>query len=249
MSPSALEVSEMVLETIQQLQPHLEHWHEEIIPTDGSLASTFWIEEVFIDDWHRRAFVNQQLNQIRQMIAPFRDLPLWKRLVWTLEQLPTRIFHLRSPRTEQERALVHKPGNGVALRATEKAVLLKIPLPIPKSNIKNLVKAARKLHTILSQQPLTTSRKPLQVKPHWDGVILSFDGIKLRSYQKRAAPDQAAILAALQKAGWPDHRIVLPESCWPTLHITIKRINDKIKDRIIQLQSGGNGKSVIWKKN
>jgi hypothetical protein len=71
----------------------------------------------------------------------------------------------------------------------------------------------------------------------------------LRSYQRRAAPKQAAILAAFERAGWPAHPVRLPESCWPALGTTLSRINGKIKDGIIRLQSAGNGESGIWSKN
>jgi hypothetical protein len=86
------------------------------------------------------------------------------------------------------------------------------------------------------------------IKPRWDGVSLWIGGIELRSYQKRAASEQAAVLDALEQAGWPLQRVQLPEACCHTLSITLYRINEKINDRIIQLQSGGDGKSVLWRR-
>jgi hypothetical protein len=126
------------------------------------------------------------------------------------------------------------------------------------SSLADLIEKARRtgrdetLETLSRRTP-AESKAPTPpdppVKPRWDGVVLWYGDIELRSYQKRVAPEQAEILVALQKAGWPQHRVGLPESCWPTLHSAIKRINDRIKDRTIQLQSGGDGKSVLWAKS
>jgi hypothetical protein len=96
-------------------------------------------------------------------------------------------------------------------------------------------------------QRLATLR-PKKIKPHWDGVILWFGDLKLLNYQRRVAYKQAAILAALEKAGWPSHPVRLEDKHTLTLHVTLKRINDKIKNRIIRLQAGGDSKSVIWSK-
>jgi hypothetical protein len=52
-----------------------------------------------------------------------------------------------------------------------------------------------------SPQPLT-----IESKPRWDGVILWYGKTKLRSYQRKEAPVQAAILNALEEAGWAIRR-------------------------------------------
>ncbi len=85
-------------------------------------------------------------------------------------------------------------------------------------------------------------------KPHWDGVELRYGNTVVRSYQKRKAPKQAAILAALEKAGWPAGPVEMPESCQPELHTTLLHINQKIEAGVIKLQAAGDSKSVIWKK-
>jgi hypothetical protein len=90
---------------------------------------------------------------------------------------------------------------------------------------------------------------PQKLEPRWDGMRLWYGERELRSYQKRAAPRQAPILEALEKAHWPDRPVQLPESCWADLHITLKRINEKIKDCLLELHAGGDGHSVFWSKN
>jgi hypothetical protein len=96
--------------------------------------------------------------------------------------------------------------------------------------------------------PAANPARHLQ-RPRWDGMRLWHGQVELRSYQKRFAPNQAAILDALEVAQWPEHPVRLPESCWPSLHITLKRINEGIKDSLIQLQAGGDGQSVLWSNN
>jgi hypothetical protein len=177
---SPFEVSATVLETIQYLQPHLEHWHEDIIPADGSLPTTFWFDVKFQDDAHRRTFVSGYIDQIREMIAPYRELPPWRRLVWALDQLPNRIYHLRSPRTEQERALVQKPGFGVTLGKGKQPTLLKTHLPIPKSRIEDLVTAASELYAILMQE---TGEAKKYTPEEWMPVGKAVERAQLEGYQ------------------------------------------------------------------
>ena len=74
----------------------------------------------------------------------------------------------------------------------------------------------------------------------WLGAVV------IRNYQKKAAPEQAPILAALEEAGWPSQPVRLPTACWETLHTTLKHINQKIENRIIRVQAAGDGQSVIW---
>jgi hypothetical protein len=95
----------------------------------------------------------------------------------------------------------------------------------------------------------TENRRNQWERPRWDGVRLWYGDQVVRSYQRKAAPNQAKILAALEAAGWPDTPVPVDKECGSTLSITLHRINEKIKDRIICLQSAGEGgKSVIWKK-
>jgi hypothetical protein len=96
---------------------------------------------------------------------------------------------------------------------------------------------------------LTEDRRHQSERPRWDGMCLWYGDRELANYQKKQAPNQTAILDVMQQAGWPSHRVLLPEACWQNLPITLYRINAKIKGRIIQLHAAGDGHSVIWKKN
>jgi hypothetical protein len=86
-------------------------------------------------------------------------------------------------------------------------------------------------------------------RPRWDGVRLSYGNIELRNYRRKSAPEQAAVLAAMEKANWPDHAVRLPEACWPNLNTTLRHINEKIKNGLIRLSAAGDGRSVIWHKS
>jgi hypothetical protein len=62
----------------------------------------------------------------------------------------------------------------------------------------------------------------------------------------KRAPEQAAVLNALQEAGWPATPVKLLN--WQTLHITLNRLNKKATDNTIRFHSGGDSKSVKWTK-
>jgi hypothetical protein len=92
-------------------------------------------------------------------------------------------------------------------------------------------------------------RRPTQQRPRWDGMILWYGDTELRTYQKRAAPNQAAILSALQRARWRKSPVPLSGKPLETLHVTLGRINEEIKDKLISLHAAGDGKSVFWRQN
>ena len=88
-----------------------------------------------------------------------------------------------------------------------------------------------------------------ETKPRWDKVRLCYGEVELRNYQRKAAPEQAAILEALERAGWPTGPVQLPEACGKTLNKTLHHLNAKINNHAIVIRAGGDGKSVLWQRN
>jgi hypothetical protein len=98
--------------------------------------------------------------------------------------------------------------------------------------------------------PARTPRRPKEpVKPRWDGMILWYGDTELLSFPKKAAPAQEAILAALEKAGWPPRRVAVPQKSGGALRKIINAMNEKIKGGILRLHAGGDGKSVTFTVN
>ena len=85
-------------------------------------------------------------------------------------------------------------------------------------------------------------------RPRWDGIRLWLGENQILDYQKKAAPEQAAILDALQKVRWPTDPVPLDKAYWSTRSVNCCRINKKMKDHRIRLHAAGDGKSVTWSR-
>jgi hypothetical protein len=94
----------------------------------------------------------------------------------------------------------------------------------------------------------TRRRRTQSPRPKFDGERLYFGGVLCRDFRKKAAPEQADVLAACQSAGWPRTGIKVPAACVETLNATIQRINRGLKPRLFRLCGDGTGKGVRWEK-
>jgi hypothetical protein len=85
-----------------------------------------------------------------------------------------------------------------------------------------------------------------QVRPRWDEQqrTLYFGEVLCRKFGKHA-PDQEALLAAFEEAGWPELLRNAPLE-GDSLACVIKRLNDSLENAPLRFRRGGVKKSACW---